>query len=85
MYQELNVFIGGDLHANTATSLTPPEFNHPPADSSTPKEHKQYKFRAQGWEWFVRTLKAIFKDGHPDVAIWMGDLIEGLGERAESS
>lgn len=85
MYQELSVFIGGDLHANTATSLTPPEFNHPPADSSALKEHKQYKFRAQSWEWFARTLKEIFKDGRPDIAIWLGDLIEGLGERAESS
>lgn len=86
MYQELNIFIGADLHANTVTSLTPPEFNHPPADSSAPKEHKQYEFRVQSWEWFQQTLKRTFPPkGYPDIALWLGDLTEGPGERAESS
>jgi hypothetical protein len=85
MYQELNIFVGADLHSNTATSLTPPEFNRAPADSDSPKEHKSYAFRQVSWEWFDKTMRQVFIEGRPDIALWLGDLTEGSGERAESS
>lgn len=82
MNAEMNIFIGSDLHCGHDVGLTSPEFNWTPPDRASPKEHKDYKFRVAGWEWFA---KQIAEAGPFDEAIWNGDIVDGSGEKSGGS
>lgn len=82
MNQEMNIFIGSDLHCGHDVGLTPPEFNWVPPERASPKEHKDHAFRIAGWDWFA---KKIAECGPFDEAVWNGDLVDGSGEKTGGS
>lgn len=68
----------GDLHCGHAVGLTPPDWRLSCGKRSARDVKKIRATQDEAWERYVQTCQAL----KPDVAIWMGDLIDGRGERS---
>jgi hypothetical protein len=82
MEKDLNVFIGSDTHCGHDVGLTPSDYNWIPPKAASNKEHKDYQFRIAGWKWFSEMVE---KEGPFDMALWVGDLVDGSGEKTNGS
>lgn len=80
--REMNVFIGSDTHCGHDVGLTPKSFNWEPPERAPHSEHKNHAFRVAAWDWFEAELK---KCGAFDVALWVGDLVDGPGEKTSGT
>ena len=66
----------GDFHCGHELGLTPPK--HDPGPRLTPQKHRM---RREIWNWFEDNTKEL----KPDVIIFNGDAIDGLGQSSNSS
>lgn len=80
--KEMNVFIGGDLHCGHDVGLTPKSFNWEPPERAPRSEHKNHAFRIAAWNWFEEEIK---KCGALDVGLWLGDMVDGSGEKTSGT
>jgi len=70
------VFVGGDLHCGHRSGLTPPRWQ------VSARRERFGKFRhiqEEAWNWFAQEVKSL---GRIDAAFWLGDMIDGRGERS---
>ena len=68
-----------DPHCGSQIGLCPPEWSQQFVKENIAKHNKFADVRKQCWEFYEKTVSKL---GHIDIAILMGDLIEGRGERS---
>lgn len=70
------ILFASDLHCGHRSGLTPPDWQ------TSPRRERLGKFRPiqeETWDWYVREVSQLKPF---DAAVWVGDLIDGRGERS---
>lgn len=78
MPRPTRVLFVSDTHCGHRAGLTPPPWQYRRTRDATPLDGEWAKLQAFGWDWFRRAVR----DLQPiDVAVHVGDAIEGKGSR----
>jgi len=73
-----SVAFPGDLHCGHVVGLTPPDWRLSCGTRASKEVKKIRRTQEEAWDKYKETCDKL----KPDVAVWMGDLIDGRGERS---